>query len=132
MSKRIAVIGGGPGGLFFAALMKKRRPDWEITLFERNQADDTFGFGVVFSDATLRKIEAADSVLTDGLAAHGMRWETIDVVAKGETCSFGGNGMSAIHRRTLLRLLQEKAVAAGVDMRSASSCPVRRSSATTT
>lgn len=117
MSKRIAVVGGGPGGLFFATLMKKRRPEWEITLFERNQADDAFGFGVVFSDATLRKIEAADSVLTDGLAEHGKRWEAIDVVAKGETRSFGGNGMSAIHRRTLLRLLQEKAAAAGVDMR---------------
>ena len=96
MSKRIAVVGGGPGGLFFATLMKKRRPEWEITLFERNQADDAFGFGVVFSDATLRKIEAAGSVLTDGLAEHGKRWEAIDVVAKGETRSFGGNGRPAI------------------------------------
>ncbi|MBK0420305.1 FAD-dependent monooxygenase [Leucobacter sp. CSA1] len=117
MSKRIAVVGGGPGGLFFATLMKKRRPEWEITLFERNQADDAFGFGVVFSDATLRRIEAADPVLTDALAAHGKHWEVIDVVAKGETHSFGGNGMAAIHRRTLLRELQAKAAAAGVDMR---------------
>lgn len=117
MSKRIAVVGGGPGGLFFATLMKKRCPEWQITLFERNQADVAFGFGVVFSDATLRKIHAADSVLTDGLAAYGTHWETIDVVSKGETYSFGGNGMAAIHRRVLLRLLQEKAGDAGVELR---------------
>lgn len=117
MSKRIAVVGGGPGGLFFSTLMKKRRPEWKITLFERNQADDAFGFGVVFSDATLRKIQANDSVLTDGLAEYGKHWEAIDVVAKGEKYSFAGNGMTAIHRRTLLRLLQEKATASGVELR---------------
>ena len=94
--ERIAVAGGGPAGLYFALLMKRDWPALDITVIERNRADDTFGFGVVFSDATLRKIEAADSVLTDGLAEHGKRWEAIDVVAKGETRSFGGNGRPAI------------------------------------
>jgi anthraniloyl-CoA monooxygenase len=100
--------------------MKARRPDWSVTLFERNRADDAFGFGVVFSDATLEKIAAADSVLTDALREHGTHWDAIDVVAKGEVRSFGGNGMAAIHRKTLLRLLQEKAAGAGVDLRFAS------------
>jgi anthraniloyl-CoA monooxygenase len=117
MTKRIATIGGGPGGLFFATLMKRRRPDWMVTLFERNQASDAFGFGVVFSDATLSAINAADPVLSDGLASHGVHWERIDVRLKGETVSFAGNGMAAIHRKTLLHLLQDSARDAGVEMR---------------
>lgn len=116
MSKNIAVVGGGPGGLFFAILMKARRPDWDITVFERNQATDAFGFGVVFSDATLKGIDEADTILSDGLAEYGARWDRIDVRLKGETHSFSGNGMSAIHRKTLLRLLQDKAATVGVDL----------------
>lgn len=117
MSKNIAVVGGGPGGLFFAILMKARRPDWDITVFERNQATDAFGFGVVFSDATLRGIDEADTILSDGLAEYGARWDRIDVRLKGETHSFSGNGMSAIHRKTLLRLLQDRAASEGVNLR---------------
>ena len=117
MAKRIAVVGGGPGGLFFAILMKKRRPEWDVTLFERNQPDDAFGFGVVFSDATLRKIQEADSVLSEALESSGKRWDTIDVALRGETHSFAGNGMSAIHRRTLLGQLQRKASEMGVELK---------------
>ena len=65
---RIAVVGGGPGGLFLATLVKPADPTVEVTVFERNRADDTFGFGVVFSDATLAAIDAADPVLRDALA----------------------------------------------------------------
>jgi anthraniloyl-CoA monooxygenase len=65
MTLRIACVGGGPGGLFLGALVKKAMPDAEFTLFERNRADDAFGFGVVFSDQTLTRIDAADSVLHD-------------------------------------------------------------------
>lgn len=114
MSKKIAVVGGGPGGFFFSILMKKRRPDWDITVFERNGAKDAFGFGVVFSDATLKGIDEADTILSDGLREHGARWDTIDVVLKGEKHSFSGNGMSAIHRKTLLPMLMEKAESYGV------------------
>ena len=117
MPIRVAVIGGGPGGLFFAALLRKQVPDAEVVLFERNQAADVFGFGVVFSDATLRHIDAADPVLRDGLRDFGTHWDTIEVWLKSAKESFAGNGMAAIHRRVLLRLLQDRAAEIGVDMR---------------
>ncbi len=114
---RIACIGGGPGGLFFAALAKTSTPDLEITVFERNRADDTFVFGVVFSDATLAGIDARDPVLRDALAEHGRHWDEIEVRLKGERLRCGGNGMSAIARKTLLHALQQRARDAGVDLR---------------
>ena len=114
---RIACVGGGPGGLFFALLVKRQRPDWEVVLFERNRPTDAFGFGVVFSDATLRAIDEADPVLSDALAEHGVHLSAIEVWAKGHKESFDGNGMAAIRRSTLLRLLQDHAADAGVDLR---------------
>lgn len=117
MTSRIAVVGGGPGGLFFATLIRRHLPRVEVVLFERNQASDAFGFGVVFSDATLRKIDAADPVLRDALSDYGRHWDRIEVWSGGEEHGFTGNGMAAIHRRVLLRLLQENAVEAGVDLR---------------
>jgi len=114
---RVACVGGGPGGLFFSALLKRARPDVEVVLIERNRPTDVFGFGVVFSDRTLERIDAADPVLHDGLALFGVHWDSIGVQLKGETYTFGGNGMAAIHRRVLLRLLQESARDAGVDLR---------------
>ncbi|TGN65137.1 2-polyprenyl-6-methoxyphenol hydroxylase [Nocardioides eburneiflavus] len=117
MSRRVAVVGGGPGGLFLATLLRRARSDVDVTLFERNQSTDAFGFGVVFSDATLRKIDEADPVLRDALTAHGRHWDRIDVWSEGERHGFSGNGMAAIHRRVLLKLLQENAARAGVDLR---------------
>ncbi|WP_120004636.1 FAD-dependent monooxygenase [Nesterenkonia muleiensis] len=117
MTIRIACIGGGPGGLFFSTLMKRYLPDSEVVLFERNQASDAFGFGVVFSDATLRKITEADPVLERVLAERGRHWDTIQVWLKGERHHFNGNGMSAIHRKNLLSALQENAAEADVEMR---------------
>jgi anthraniloyl-CoA monooxygenase len=117
MALRVACIGGGPGGLFFSTLLKRALPEAEVVLFERNQAGDAFGFGVVFSDATLSTIDAADPVLRDGLRDFGRHWDTIEVWLKGERRQMSGNGMAAIHRRTLLRLLQDGAADAGVDMR---------------
>lgn len=114
---RVACVGGGPGGLFFATLLKRALPSAEVTVHERNRRDDTFGFGVVFSDATLDRINAADPVLRDGLAAHGVHWDRIEMRARGQRWACGGNGMAAISRRTLLLLLQERAIAAGVDLR---------------
>src|SRR6476660_6098988 len=92
-------------------------PDAEFTLFERNRADDAFGFGVVFSDQTLDRIDAADSVLHDALAEHGVHWDSIGVWLKDEKLSFDGNGMAAINRRRLLGLLQDRAAELGVDVR---------------
>jgi salicyloyl-CoA 5-hydroxylase len=114
---RIAILGGGPGGLFAAALAKTSDPSREVTVFERNRADDTFGFGVVFSDATMVGIDSADPVLRTAMTDHGVHWDTIEVRLHGERLRCGGNGMAAVERRQLLRLLQERAVEAGVDVR---------------
>jgi anthraniloyl-CoA monooxygenase len=112
---RVAVAGGGPGGLFLAALIRKLDPSIEVTVFERNRADDTFGFGVVFSDRTLAGIFEADPVLREALDAHGRHWDAIEVRLKGERIRCGGNGMAAIVRRTLLGLLQERARGLGAE-----------------
>jgi len=114
---RIACLGGGPGGLLAALLAKRSDPDREVTVFERNRAGDTFGFGVVFSDATLEGIHAADPVLRRALAGHGAHWDEIEVRLHGERWRFGGNGMAAVARKTLLSLLQQRAAEAGVDIR---------------
>ncbi len=114
---RIAVAGGGPGGLFFATLIRRADPSAEVTVFERNRADDTFGFGVVFSDRTLAGIHAADPVLREALAEHGRHWDEIEVRLKGESIRCGGNGMAAVARRTLLALMQARARDAGAELR---------------
>ncbi|RFU21961.1 FAD-dependent monooxygenase [Geodermatophilus marinus] len=114
---RIAVVGGGPGGLFAATLARAGRPDREVTVLERNRAEDTFGFGVVFSDAALEGIHAADPVVRDALTEHGVHWDPIEVRLHGERFLCHGNGMAAVERRTLLHLLQRRAVEAGVEVR---------------
>jgi hypothetical protein len=116
-SMRIAVLGGGPGGLFAAALAKSADPSREVTVFERNRAEDTFGFGVVFSDATLAGIHAADPVLRTALTEHGVHWDPIEVRLHGERLLCHGNGMAAVERKTLLSLMQRRAIEAGVDVR---------------
>ncbi|MCH1865469.1 FAD-dependent monooxygenase [Nocardioides sp. CFH 31398] len=130
MPRRIAIVGGGPGGLFLAALLRTRRPDLDVTVLERNGRDDAFGFGVVFSDATLKAIDAADPVLRDGLRDHGEHWDRIEVRQATDDHpegtvrhGFSGNGMAAIHRRTLLRLLQENAERAGAELRFSTPVP---------
>ena len=116
-ARRVGVVGGGPGGLFAAMLLKRADPDRQVVVFERNRPDDTFGFGVVFSDATLAGIHAADPVLLMALTDYGVHWDTIEVRVRGERHRCGGNGMAAVERRTLLRLLQQRAVDQGVDVR---------------
>ncbi|WP_345571344.1 FAD-dependent monooxygenase [Streptomyces plumbiresistens] len=110
-------MGGGPGGLFFAALIKQADPSVQVTVFERNRAEDTFGFGVVFSDATLAAIHAADPVLRTALAEDGRHWDDIEVRLKGQRIRCGGNGMAAITRKTLLQLLRRRAEEVGVELR---------------
>jgi 2-polyprenyl-6-methoxyphenol hydroxylase-like FAD-dependent oxidoreductase len=120
---RIACVGGGPGGLFFATLIKQADPSVQVTVFERNRASDTFGFGVVFSDATLAAIHEADPVLLRGLRDHGRHWDRIEVRLKGKRLRCGGNGMAAITRKTLLTLLQDRAAEVGVTLRFATEVP---------
>lgn len=112
----VAIVGGGPGGLFLASLLKRSQPDLAVTLYERNQRTDAFGFGVVFSDATLRNVDDADPVLRDALRDRGRHWERIDVRSKGEEHGFSGNGMAAIHRKVLLQELQRHAEESGAQL----------------
>ncbi len=114
---RIAVIGGGPGGLYFAALAKQLGPDHEIRVWERNAADDTFGFGVVFSDETLGGIAHADPVIHDQMEAEFARWDDIDVHYRGEVVTSGGHGFAAMGRKRLLEILQRRCADLGVDVR---------------
>ena len=106
---RVACIGGGPGGLFTAIALSHSMPDATIDVFERNHESDVFGFGVVFSDATLENVDAVDPVLRETLDAHGTHWDTISVRTASTTMSAGGNGMSAVHRRVLLDAMRKRA-----------------------
>jgi anthraniloyl-CoA monooxygenase len=111
---RIAVVGGGPGGLYFAALAKQLAPACEIIVWERNAADDTFGFGVVFSDETLGGIEHADLAVYRAMEREFARWDDIDVHVKGQTITSGGHGFAALSRRRLLQILQRRCAELGV------------------
>ena len=113
---RIVCIGGGPGGLYFAMLMKKADPRHEIRIVERNRPDDTFGFGVVFSDATMAGIADADSEAYRGLSQHLVHWDDIEVNYRGERITSTGHGFSGMSRHTLLHVMQQQACAAGVEM----------------
>jgi anthraniloyl-CoA monooxygenase len=114
---KIAVIGGGPGGLYLAALVKQLAPDTEIKVWERNAPDDTFGFGVVFSDQTLSGIKASDPSAFTEMGESFAYWDDVDVEYRGKRTSIGGNGFAAMSRVELLRVLQRRAAAAGVDVR---------------
>lgn len=114
---RIAVIGGGPGGLYFAILMKTWQPAAEITVFERNRPDDTFGFGVVFSDATLDIFERYDAESYRAITENFAYWDDIEVRFKDTVHRIGGNGFCGCSRQTLLILLQNRARQLGVEMR---------------
>ncbi|MCQ4158430.1 bifunctional salicylyl-CoA 5-hydroxylase/oxidoreductase [Roseomonas sp. GC11] len=113
---RIAVIGGGPAGLYFAILMKRDRPEAQVTIVERNQADDTFGFGVVFSDQTLDTFAAADAPSYRAITEAFAYWDDIEIQARGATHRIGGNGFCGCSRRTLLLLLQARARELGVEL----------------
>lgn len=113
---KISVLGGGPGGLYFSLLMKKARPDCEIEVFERNQPNDTFGWGVVFSDETLSNFLDADPATHKRIADEFVHWDAIDVHYRGEVARSGGHGFSGIARRRLLQILQERCAELGVTM----------------
>jgi anthraniloyl-CoA monooxygenase len=117
---RIAVIGGGPGGLYFSALAQQLAAttgrQHEITVWERNAADDTFGFGVVFSDETLGGIEHADPGVFARMQREFAIWDDIDVHVKGEVITSGGHGFAAMSRRRLLEILQERCRELGVTL----------------
>jgi anthraniloyl-CoA monooxygenase len=111
---KIVAVGGGPAALYFSILMKKADPSHEITVIERNRLDDTFGFGVVFSDATQNNLAAADPDTYDDMASHFAHWDAIDVHYQGQVITSRGHGFSGLSRRGLLALLGRRCQELGV------------------
>lgn len=122
---KVAIVGGGPGGLYLAALLKGLDADHDVTVWERNAPDDTFGFGVVFSDETLGSIEGADRVVHEQMESRFARWTDIDVDIRDQRAednqprpedsfTVGGQGFAAMSRKELLRILQERVAELGV------------------
>jgi len=114
---RIAVIGGGPGGLYFAYLWKKLHPDASIDLFEQNAAGATFGFGVVFSEQALEFLRADDPDTVDAILPRMESWKNITLNLRGESVAIDGVGFSSIGRLDLLTILQQRAGSVGVTPR---------------
>jgi anthraniloyl-CoA monooxygenase len=113
---KIACIGGGPAGLYFALLMKRRDPSHAIVVIERNRPYDTFGWGVVFSDQTLGNLAAADDASARAILQSFNHWDDIDIVYKGATVRSGGHGFCGIGRRRLLNILQARCEEEGVEL----------------
>ncbi|AUH39877.1 bifunctional salicylyl-CoA 5-hydroxylase/oxidoreductase [Streptomyces sp. CMB-StM0423] len=120
---RAAVIGGGPGGLYAAALLKRLDPARTVTVYERNAPDSTYGFGVVLSDETLGGIEHADPAVYAALQREFVRWDDIDIVHRGTVQRSGGHGFAALGRRRLLAVLQQRCRDLGVDLRFRTEAP---------
>ncbi|MEO3997288.1 bifunctional salicylyl-CoA 5-hydroxylase/oxidoreductase [Mesorhizobium sp. CAU 1732] len=114
---KVAVLGGGPSGLYFAISMKLRDAAHEVVVFERNRADDTFGWGVVLSDETLDNLAANDAKSAAAIREHFAYWDDIAVVHKGVRTLSTGHGFCGIGRKRLLMLLQDRARELGVDLR---------------
>ncbi len=111
---KIVCIGGGPAGLTFGLLMKQAHPAHDITVVERNRPYDTFGWGVVFSDATLENLRAADRETADAIESSFAHWDDIELQFKGRTMRSGGHGFVGIGRKKLLNILQARCEAVGV------------------
>ena len=110
---KIVCIGAGPAGPYFAILMKKLDPAHDVTVYERNRADDTFGWGVVFSDQTLENMSGADEASKREIIASFTHWDDIDVHIGGRVIRSGGHAFCGIERRHLLQILQRRAQLAG-------------------
>ncbi|MGK0267027.1 MAG: anthraniloyl-CoA monooxygenase, partial [Maricaulis sp.] len=113
---KIACLGGGPAGLYFAITMKLRDPECVVDVYERNKAGDTFGWGVVFSDQTMENLGRNDPVSARAIGASLARWDDIDVIIKGVTETSTGHGFCGIGRQKLLNLLQQRAAELGVGL----------------
>ena len=113
---KIVCIGGGPAGLYFALLMKKLGPHHDISVVERNKPYDTFGWGVVFSDATMENMREWDTDTADSIEASFAHWDDIELQFKGRTIRSGGHGFIGIGRKKLLNILQARCEALGVKL----------------
>lgn len=115
--RTVAVVGAGPGGLYLAISLKLRDPSLKVTVYERNRPDDTFGWGVVFSDQTLANLKANDPETAARIEAAFVHWDDIDVHIRGETIRSGGHGFAGVGRVRLLEILQARAAELGVALR---------------
>ncbi len=111
---KVSVVGGGPAGLFFALLLKRANPRHDVTVFERNRRNETWGFGVVFSDATEDALAQADPAVTAAMSRHAHRWDEIEIHYRGEVLTSTGHGFSGLSRRTLLAILADRCREVGV------------------
>jgi anthraniloyl-CoA monooxygenase len=114
---KILIVGGGPAGLYFAILMKKLDPSHEIVILERDGPNDTFGWGIVFSDQTFAYLRDGDVESFNGILAGCEIWDNLDVVHKGEKVTIGGNRFSGTSRLRFLNVLHERCRQLGVDLR---------------
>ncbi|MFL5733056.1 MAG: FAD-dependent monooxygenase [Chloroflexia bacterium] len=115
-SKKIVILGGGPAGLYSAVLIKKANPGHDISVIERNPADVTYGWGVVFSDRTLASFQRADYRTYEQITEQFVIWDAIDVHYRGETIRCGGHVIAAISRKRLLNILQRRCEELGVEV----------------
>jgi len=113
---KITVIGGGPGGLYFSILTKKAMPDCQIDVYERNRPDDSFGFGVVFSDETLGEFLKRDMQSYELIRSKFAYWDDIIIARDGQEVSIAGNGFCGCSRKTLLQLLHQRCEEEGVNL----------------
>jgi anthraniloyl-CoA monooxygenase len=113
---RIVCLGGGPAGLYFSILAKKANPSWDITVVERNRPDDTFGWGVVFSDKTMDGFKDVDPETHSEITRAFRHWDDIDVFFKGQKLTSGGHGFCGIGRIKLLQILQKRAAGLGAKL----------------
>ena len=114
---RVVIAGGGPAGLYFALLMKKRDAGHEMTVLERDGPNDTFGWGIVFSDQTFDYLRDNDGPTYDAITSSCQKWDNVDVVHRGEKITVRGNRFSGIARLKFLQILQRRCVELGVDLR---------------
>ncbi len=113
---RIACLGGGPAGLYFAILMKKANPAHDITVIDRNAADNTFGWGIVFSDKTMDGFRDADEQVVNEIEANFHHWDDVDVYFKDRRITSSGHGFCGIARLKMLQIFQRRATELGVKM----------------
>jgi len=113
---RIACLGGGPAGLYFAISMKLRQPESDVVVYERNKPDDTFGWGVVLSDETLENLAANDSDSAATIREHFAYWDDVATVYRGTKIVSSGHGFCGIGRKRLLLILHDRARKLGVDL----------------
>ncbi|MCL6499814.1 MAG: FAD-dependent monooxygenase, partial [Firmicutes bacterium] len=113
---RVVCVGGGPGGLYAAILLRKLDPACHVVVYERNRPDDTFGWGVVLSDSTLGSLQVADRESYEEIQRAFYHWDDIEIHFRGRVIRSGGHGFAGIARTTLLRILQDRARSLGAEL----------------